>query len=242
MWLFCVVVSLLSLREFYGLMEVNRTRYTWLSVGTALVLWVLELLAGLEVVPLSAMVGSKIAMLVFPLLALVTLFDASVEAPVPHLAVLTMGWIYSFVPIWLLYQLSVPMQPSYLFHLPLGILLLTWTLDVMAYFGGRWFGRHPLFPRVSPRKTWEGAAIGAASCLLGAWAMQTWLQPEGYHWMVIAGIIAVFSQLGDLVESMIKRSINIKDSGSLLPGHGGMLDRFDGMFIALPFIYFYLAW
>ena len=108
----------------------------------------------------------------------------------------------------------------------------------MAYFGGRFLGKHKLFERISPKKTWEGAIIGAAFCILLGYILQmTWLVQ--WNWIIVASIIAVFSQLGDLVESMFKRSIHIKDSGSLLPGHGGFLDRFDGIFLSTPVIFIY---
>jgi phosphatidate cytidylyltransferase len=120
----------------------------------------------------------------------------------------------------------------------LGILFLFWTLDSFAYFGGRLFGKHKLFERISPKKTWEGSLIGAAFCIgLGVLLQFVW--PVDWNWIVVAAIISVTGQLGDLVESMFKRSLALKDSGGLLPGHGGILDRFDGFILSMPFIALY---
>lgn len=124
-------------------------------------------------------------------------------------------------------------------YMALGILFLFWTLDSFAYFGGRLFGKHKLFERISPKKTWEGSLIGAGFCIgLGVLFQFVW--PVGWNWIVLAAIISVTGQLGDLVESMFKRSLQLKDSGGLLPGHGGILDRFDGFIISVPFIALFL--
>ncbi|MEM9987529.1 MAG: phosphatidate cytidylyltransferase, partial [Bacteroidota bacterium] len=151
-------------------------------------------------------------------------------------------FIYIVLPLYLFFDLSVPDPVSdYSFHFPLGFLLLTWALDVAAYFMGRFLGKNLLFERISPKKTWEGAIGGGLFCLFWGWVNTQILPLEHGNWMVIAAIIAVFSQLGDLTESMLKRSVKAKDSGGILPGHGGMLDRFDGTFLSIPLVYFYFS-
>jgi phosphatidate cytidylyltransferase len=127
----------------------------------------------------------------------------------------------------------------YDFSIPLGILLLTWSLDVFAYFGGKYLGKHKLWERISPKKTWEGAIIGAL-CTMALAVTFEYVWPQTWSWLVVGGIVSVFSQLGDLVESMYKRGLSLKDSGGILPGHGGILDRFDGMLITLPMIYLFI--
>ena len=114
-------------------------------------------------------------------------------------------------------------------------------LDSGAYAVGRLMGRHPLFPRISPKKTWEGSIGGALLCLGLGVVLQIYVPQGNCNWIVVAAIISVFSQVGDLVESMFKRSVALKDSGSILPGHGGMLDRFDGVFLSVPFLYLYFS-
>ena len=148
------------------------------------------------------------------------------------------------MPFLLLFDLSFTEGMAYDYRIPLGILILTWGLDVGAYFIGKAIGKRPLYPRISPKKTWEGSVGGALVCILLAVFFDYYeFANEGltFSWIVVGIIISVFSQIGDLVESMYKRSVSLKDSGSILPGHGGILDRFDGTYISIPFIYFYFS-
>lgn len=117
-----------------------------------------------------------------------------------------------------------------------------WAGDIFAYFVGRRFGRHLLAPQISPRKTIEGAVAGLGGSLLTAWAYQYffWQTASLKGVMLLAGLIAVAGQLGDLAESALKRAGNMKDSGALLPGHGGILDRIDSLLFGAPALW--LAW
>ena len=116
------------------------------------------------------------------------------------------------------------------------LFLVIWAGDICAYVVGRPFGRTPFFARISPRKTWEGALAGFAGSLLAAWGFQHWCWKTVDVRIVVllAAWIAVAGQVGDLVESAIKRGANQKDSGTLLPGHGGFLDRIDSLLFAAP--------
>jgi len=121
-----------------------------------------------------------------------------------------------------------------------GLLLLIWTNDTMAYFIGSQLGRRKLFERISPKKTWEGTIGGGICTVLVAWGLSFLIKDfTPTQWLALGVVAAVFGTLGDLVESMLKRSVGVKDSGNLLPGHGGLLDRFDAFIFALPF--FWLA-
>ncbi|MBI1221960.1 MAG: CDP-archaeol synthase [Bacteroidetes bacterium] len=123
----------------------------------------------------------------------------------------------------------------------IGIFILFWTNDTGAYLSGRALGKHPLFPEVSPKKTIEGLIGGIILCLVTAYILSLYAFSFSFlQWMIIAALVAVFGTLGDLIESMWKRRAGIKDSGSIMPGHGGLLDRFDGFLIALPAIHLYL--
>lgn len=113
--------------------------------------------------------------------------------------------------------------------------------DTSAYYGGRTFGRHPMAPRLSPKKTWEGAAFNVVGSIAGALLAPLWFA-QGLSWghaVAIGALLAVAGMAGDLVESLIKRGAAIKDSGSILPGHGGMLDRVDSLLLAAPALYWY---
>ncbi len=116
------------------------------------------------------------------------------------------------------------------------LFLVIWAGDICAYLVGRPFGRTPFFVRISPRKTWEGALAGLAGSLLAAWAFAHWFwkTADVKKVMLLAAWIAVAGQVGDLVESAIKRGANQKDSGALLPGHGGFLDRIDSLLFGAP--------
>ncbi len=120
----------------------------------------------------------------------------------------------------------------------IGIFLLIWVSDSFAYIVGRLLGRTKLFPRVSPKKTVEGALGGLVFALATAYLLAKY-EPiiTPWQWLVLAAIIVVAGGLGDLVESKLKRAAGVKDSGAILPGHGGMLDRLDSLVFAAPFAY-----
>ena len=112
---------------------------------------------------------------------------------------------------------------------------------IMAYIFGRWLGKHRLFERISPKKSWEGSIGGTVFAIGMAYVIaQFFTELSPIDWMIITFIIVVTGTLGDLTESMLKRSVNVKDSGTLLPGHGGLLDRFDALLLSVPFVLMYL--
>jgi phosphatidate cytidylyltransferase len=124
----------------------------------------------------------------------------------------------------------------------IGFFLLLWMNDTGAYLVGSLIGKHRLFERISPRKSWEGFFGGMILTLLVARLFSGWLGvADTTGWMIIAFIISVAGTLGDLLESMLKRSLGLKDSGTVMPGHGGFLDRFDSVVVAFPLVYLYLA-
>ena len=163
------------------------------------------------------------------------------------------GVIYIALPFTMLNYLVVDIQelPAYNFNpwVLAGIIMTLWANDSWAYIWGSLFGKHKLFPSISPGKTWEGFIGGLISAWLWAYLM-FWLidtidyfenkNIEWIDWIVISTILSVIGTLGDLVESKLKRSLNIKDSGNFLPGHGGILDRFDALIMSIPFVLVYL--
>lgn len=130
---------------------------------------------------------------------------------------------------------------SYESRLIIGVFVLLWTADTGAYLVGRRFGKRKLIPRVSPGKTVEGFLGGVLLAAVVGYVLSAyWSFLEATDWVVLGLIMAIFGTLGDLAESMLKRSFNAKDSGTLLPGHGGVLDRFDGLLFTIPLVLFYL--
>jgi phosphatidate cytidylyltransferase len=118
-------------------------------------------------------------------------------------------------------------------------LTITWAGDTLAYFVGRAIGKHALAPHLSPKKTWEGTAASFVASLLVGMAFGRWLSAPLPHLLAMAGVGNVAGQVGDLLESAYKRSAGVKDSGSLLPGHGGVLDRIDALILAIPVVWYY---
>jgi phosphatidate cytidylyltransferase len=126
-------------------------------------------------------------------------------------------------------------------YILLGILLLTWTYDTFAFLVGSWLGKTKLLEHVSPKKSLEGLAGGAIFALFGAWIYSQYnTDLTFYNWLIITGIVVIFGTLGDLCESVLKRNFNAKDSGSIMPGHGGILDRFDALLFTGPVVFSYL--
>ena len=123
----------------------------------------------------------------------------------------------------------------------IGFFFLIWANDSGAYLAGASFGRHKLFERISPKKTWEGFFGGFLLALIVSWFLSGWLGVIGkFEWAIVSVIISIAGTFGDLLESMLKRSLDVKDSGSILPGHGGFLDRFDSTLISFPLVYLFI--
>ena len=158
-----------------------------------------------------------------------------------------LGLLYITVPSLLMICLrltpvnqTLRIDDDYLKVIPCGIIFSIWINDTMAYISGSFIGKTP-FSKISPKKTWEGTIGGALLCVivigLIGWAVNIYSIKD---WLIISSICAVFGTAGDLLESKLKRLAGVKDSGSLLPGHGGFLDRFDSWLVATPFVWIYV--
>jgi phosphatidate cytidylyltransferase len=164
--------------------------------------------------------------------------------PFVNIALSITAVIYIALPLGLMMYFFDPLIISGPYHygIVLGFLFILWLNDTGAYLVGSVIGKHKLFERISPGKTWEGSIGGAIFALLTAWGLSLIYKQLDYsQWMIMAVIIVISGTLGDLVESMLKRSLGIKDSGNILPGHGGVLDRFDAVLLSVPFVFVYLA-
>ncbi|MFD2598112.1 phosphatidate cytidylyltransferase [Sphingobacterium corticis] len=151
------------------------------------------------------------------------------------------GLLYATAPFLCFVALGF-VRGDYQPYIPLGFLFMLWSNDTGAYLVGRSFGRTKLFERISPNKTWEGF-IGGLIFAVAVSAVMAHFHPilPLWQWIAIGLTIGIFGTLGDLVESMLKRTLGVKDSGNILPGHGGLLDRFDGLLISAPLVYVFLA-
>ncbi len=171
---------------------------------------------------------------------LIKLYIKRDKQPFANIAYTFLGIIYVGIPFALL-NIASFYDHEYHYEVVLGCLLILWASDTGAYFAGKNFGRRKLFARVSPKKTWEGSIGGTVLALLIAYLISIPFEVIPlWKWLCIAIIIVVAGTYGDLVESLFKRSLLVKDSGRSIPGHGGFLDRFDGLLIASPFIVAFL--
>ncbi len=149
--------------------------------------------------------------------------------------------IYIYIPLSLVIPIGCFENEIYNYKILFGLLILIWSSDSWAFVCGKLFGRHKLFERISPNKTWEGF-IGAIilTILTGYILSLNGFKLSSIEWMILGAITAITSTLGDLFQSMLKRESKIKDSGKILPGHGGILDRFDSILLCFPVFHIYL--
>lgn len=239
-WSYLVVfglIALLTLTEFYKLIKlagISSNNKLGIAIGTLLFVVVFMIESGYW--------PGKTLWVFLPVSFLIFLIELyrKEEKPFTLIAFTFLGLVYVAVPYCLLTVsafLDGIYQPSIVF----GILILIWGNDIGGYFAGRFLGKHKLFERISPKKTWEGSVGGAVLSLSAAVGLSMVFPVFSILvWLGLAFIIIVCGSYGDLVESMLKRSLDIKDSGSMIPGHGGFLDRFDALIFALPFIVFFI--
>ena len=119
------------------------------------------------------------------------------------------------------------------------LFVLIWSSDTFAYLTGKFFGKHKMAPKISPKKTWEGFAGGVVLTLILGFFVEQYFPELRGNWMIVGLLVSIFAPLGDLVESQLKRSFAVKDSGNIIPGHGGVLDRLDSFIICAPVVYLY---
>ena len=262
------VVALLAIREFLKLTE---------SYGVQPIVWPTYLFTGLFFFTLAIGAGGDTPLLstgkflvtlgfaaaIVPFIFLTrAMRGADLRGGYPAAAASVFAFTYIALPMAMLVQLR--QQWAGAFYL-LYLLLVVWAGDIFAYFIGRSIGRHFITPRISPKKTWEGAAASVVASVLVGWLLfshgeqisSTLLraglierrdglfgleQPAMGPIIMLTIVLNVAAQLGDLVESLIKRGAGAKDSGALLPGHGGMLDRIDALLFAAPVLWYYAAW
>ncbi|MDR1730150.1 MAG: phosphatidate cytidylyltransferase [Prevotellaceae bacterium] len=237
-----LLITVLGLREFYVLSDaiegVKTSKIFSIISGTILFLCffstnflntqsevLVNLLLGLYVLSVTT-------------LFLIELFRNQ-KNPIQNIAISLMGHIYVTLP----FAFICLMESSHKIFV-LAFFLIIWASDTGAYLTGICIGKHKMFERISPKKTWEGFFGGMIFALITGFIFNYLTENnrlfELWQWLIFALIIFIFGTLGDLVESMFKRSLNVKDSGSFLPGHGGLLDRFDSAIIAAPVAFVFL--
>jgi phosphatidate cytidylyltransferase len=214
------------------------------------------MIAGLSAYILSTLIAAELIpqnsfLVLIPIISVLELYRKQ-EKPFDSLAHTFFSVVYTAVPLSLfpfsafsrtgldslLPHSSIVFSPGII----LGFFILLWANDTGAYLIGVSLGKHRLMERISPKKSWEGFFGGLVIAASVAWILSVWLGVlDRKGWIIVAVIISVAGTYGDLVESMLKRSIGVKDSGTIMPGHGGFLDRFDSVIISFPLVYLYIS-
>jgi phosphatidate cytidylyltransferase len=190
-------------------------------------------------------VDYKIYIILLPLLFFIFINELyrKNKKPFSNIAYTLLGIFYIALPLstFNFFVFHSSLSVNYSPNILLGFFILLWATDTGAYIFGVSLGKHKLFPRISPKKSWEGFFGGAITSLTTAYIISTFfIELPLIHWVVISLIIIIMGTFGDLVESLFKRSIHIKDSGKIFPGHGGILDRIDSVLLSAPIIFTYL--
>lgn len=237
--LFAAIV-LLGVLEFYKLVALTQIRPNK----------VLGAIASLSFMAVTSLVATGfLAPLwywtVIPVVSAIFISELYRKHPLPfqNIAFTILGIVYVAIPFGLLVLYGFPRfsVSGYEPTLILGFFFLLWTSDTGAYLTGISIGKHPMFPRISPKKSWEGFAGGVVFTIIVAVIIAKYFVAiPVMDWIAIAIIISIFGVWGDLIESMLKRSLEVKDSGNILPGHGGILDRFDSVIFSAPLVFVYL--
>lgn len=227
--------------EFYSLFK-NGTYQPNKKIGyeAAFFIFTLSFLVSAGYIPTNWL------FLIFPFLLRIFIAElfSKKASPVENMAITFFAIGYIALPISLINFMvfsTVEDTPQFAPNLLIAVLTIIWIYDSAAYLFGVSFGRHRLFERISPKKSWEGAIGGALAALAASYAAFIFIPEISLvNWIVLSALIIVSATLGDLTESMIKRSFGVKDSSNLIPGHGGILDRFDSLFFVVPVVVLYL--
>lgn len=187
--------------------------------------------------------------LIFLLYSYIKELYARHPSPIVNLGAIMLSQMYIVLPLSLINVLAFKTKSFTCFSdevpfyvIPLAIYIFIWANDTGAYLSGSLLGKHKLFPRISPKKSWEGSIGGALLTVAGAVVISLFYGfMNVWQWVGMALVVVVFGTFGDLTESMVKRHLDIKDSGKMLPGHGGILDRLDSMLFAIPAVVMYLV-
>ncbi len=232
------VISAFTIHEFHkltnNLVEINVN--TWLGIGGGLFLFLSSYLyvSGILSHIVFAVYG------LFIVLSLVYELFRKKNNPIHNWAYFILAQTFIALPFALLN--FIIFIDNYQPILLLSVFVTIWVNDTGAYLVGVTFGKHRLFERISPKKSWEGFVGGAGFALLSGYIFSLFIPEISLlNWLILSEIVVVFGTFGDLIESLIKRTVHVKDSGNIIPGHGGLLDRFDSMLLAAPVVFIYLS-
>lgn len=235
------VITVLGLNEFYRLFKLQTIQP---NIGPGIVFGTFFYFFGSWALAFDywSVYFLTLFILSFPLLAFFELYRKK-KKPFENIGVTIIGWFYISLPMVLLSDLMWDaFEEKWSNFLPvLSLFILVWTSDTFAYLVGKSIGKRKLFERISPNKSWEGF-IGGVFFAIVAGGIIAYVSNESIlNYALLGAIIGVFGTIGDLIESMLKRSLKIKDSGKLIPGHGGILDRIDAVLFVIPLVYLFFS-
>lgn len=236
-----LTLLLLTQFEFYKLVE-NSGHFPQKILGLILsgILFLICYFAARKIIPF------QLSLLFFPFIFVILLAEVLHKkgGTLLNSNITLGGFIYVAVPFCILNFIVFPQFPENNGYYPwilVGIFLIIWVYDSMAYLGGTRFGKHKMCDKISPNKSWEGLITGAVfAVIMGILNGVIFQSLSITGWIVTAIIVVIFGTFGDLFESKIKRELNVKDTGTILPGHGGFLDRLDSLLFVIPVVYIWL--
>lgn len=236
-----LLISTLSYWEFFKLAKYEGSKDLRQILATVLGLSPVILALSNQLMP-STLPGTIIDYAVWTILGAFVFFLLELhhksDDPIKNLGTVFLSYIYIGLPYMMLVLLAF-WKGNYQPFLVIGLLLLVWLNDTGAYFSGRFFGKRLLAPNISPKKTWEGLVGGIIATLIVSQILAYFIHDYSRQQWLIMGILCSFGILGDLIESLFKRRADVKDSGALMPGHGGVLDRFDAFAFVIPAVFAY---
>ncbi len=237
-YLMFAIAALVSLHEFYALARAF-SKPIYIGGFTIAILGFLSfLMVQEELIPPHFLVVNILSFLA----VILSSIYIETKRPFTNLSVTIFGVIYTVLPFIFLLLLGYDKdyEDSYRYDLILGLIFMIWISDTFAFFVGSRFGKIKIAPKISPGKSLEGLVGGFAGVVALAFIQHEVFETVDFgHWLVIGVLVMVFGVQGDLLESRLKRSVNAKESGSLLPGHGGFLDRFDSVYLSAPAVFVY---
>ena len=237
------IFTALSVNEFHSLVKTDNTSKYWKAI---------QCLGGVYLFVSTFLYAGgycsthiMLPYVAFSMFVFIRELYAHAENPIKNWSISIFGQVYAALPFalmnFIIFRDTTSGEPQYTPILLLSLFVVIWINDTGAYFIGSRFGKHRLFERVSPKKSWEGFYGGVIFACLASYTFH-YFTPNihWYQWMGFAMVIVVFGTWGDLIESLLKRTVGVKDSGNILPGHGGILDRFDSVIMATPAAWIYI--
>ena len=235
------LLTIFGLKEFYDLAACRglRPQRVLGTLAALTLLWISVTVT--TAAPMRPLACGAAFLLLLPFVMFVCELYRKQAEPLADIASTLLGVLYVALPLALLIHIPALGAPVRNPWVLIACICIVWSNDVFAYLVGMTFGRRPLFPRLSPKKSWEGFIGGLIGAMAMGYIAATAMGGDHFEWIGMALIAAITGVFGDLVESLFKRSVDVKVSGRIIPGHGGWLDRFDALILSVPFVFIYLV-